>query len=210
MVSDTYLIPAMNTGPPFLHARRLPARWRYVTGLALLSLCVAGCAPPDPDELAKEVLATDPSFASVLEKRQELANRIDTYQRELALKRSTVEQTIQQMRQDLVASADAVRAKTEETKAKMEPYRKPLTKALAEAREELRAKQAQRAAIGRSISQLRKSLKRSSAASTDEERALQEVHADDMWRDAARIDQEMTAIKSYVRHLKIKLLLITL
>ena len=79
------------------------------TAAAALTLLLAGlmpgCAPADRDQWTKEVLAADPSFAGVLEKHRELANRIDTYQRELALKRTTVDQTIKQMRQDLAASA---------------------------------------------------------------------------------------------------------
>lgn len=178
--------------------------------MALASgLIVAGCAPVNRDELAKEALAADPSFASVLEKRQELANRIETYERELALKRGTVEQAIKQMRQDLAASAKAVRAKSAETKARMDPDRRRLIEALAAAGGELKATQARRTAIGRAISQVRKSLKSSSEAWTDEERARQDAHVEEMLRDAARIDHEMAAIKAHARLLKIKLLLIT-
>ena len=177
----------------------------------LVGLAAAGCAPPaDRDELAKEALAADPSFAAVLEKHRELASRIETYERELALKRSTVEQTVKQLRQDLAASADAVRARTAETQAKMDPDRKRLLQALNAAGEELKIAQARRAAIGRAISQLRKSLKSSSQAWTDEERTRQDAHVDEMLRDAARIDHEMAAIKIHVRLLKIKLLLIKL
>lgn len=180
-------------------------------GAALLvGLAAAGCAPVNRDELDKEVLATDPAFAFVLEKRRELANRIDTYARELALKRNTVEQTIKQLRRDLAASADAVRTRTAETKAKMDPDRRRLLRALGEAGEELQAKRAQRAAVGRAISQLRKSLQSSGEAWTDTERERQNAHVEEMLGDAARIDQEMAAIKAHVRLLKIKLLLIKL
>ena len=171
-------------------------------------LLAAGCAPVNRDELTKEALAADPSFASVLEKHRELVNRIETYERELALKRNTAEQAIKQMRQDLAVSAEAVRAKSAETKAKMEPDRRRFIDALAQSEGELKAKQAQRAAIGRAISQLRKSLKSSREAWTDTERARQDTHVEEMLRDAARIDREMAAIKTHVRLLKIKLLLI--
>jgi hypothetical protein len=119
-----------------------------------------------------------------------------------------VEQAIKQMRQDLAASAKAVRAKSAETKARMDPDRRRLIEALAAAGGELKATQAQRAAIGRAISQLRKSLKSSSAGWTDEERARQDAHVEEILRDAARIDHEMATIKAHVRLLKIKLLLI--
>jgi hypothetical protein len=177
----------------------------FVAGAVL-----AGCAPANRDELAKEVLAADPSFAAVLERRRELANRIDTYERELVLKRSTVEQTIRQLRQDLASSAKAVRAKTEETRTKLEPERERLAQALVRAAEELKAKRVERAAIGRSISQLRKSLTSSSVAWTDEERTRQAASADEMVRDAARVDHELATLKAHVRLLKIKLLLMKL
>ena len=68
----------------------------------------------------------------------------------------------------------------------------------------------ERAAIGRSIGQLRKSLTSSSVAWTDEERTRQAASADEMVRDAARIDHELATLKAHVRLLKIKLLLIKL
>ena len=195
----------MHANPSILSGRAAGLAAAFVAGIVL-----AGCAPANRDELAKEVLAADPSFALVLERRRELANRIDTYERELALKRSTVDQTIKQLREDLAASTKAVRAKTQETRAKLEPDRRRLTLALAGAGEALKAKQLERAAIGRSISQLRKSLENSNVAWTDEERTRQAASVDEMVRDADRVDYELDALKAHMRLLKIKLLLVKL
>ena len=174
----------------------------------LLAGLPAGCAPADRDQLAKEVLAADPSFAGVLEKHHELANRIDTYQRELALKRSTVDQTIKQMRQDLAASAEAVRSRSAETKAKMEPDRRRIADALRASAGELRARQAQRAAVGRELARLKKSLSRSGETALSPEQSGADPRLQDLLRDADRIDQEVALIKRHGRLLKIKLLLI--
>ena len=195
----------MHANPSILSGRATGLAAAFVAGIVL-----AGCAPANRDELAKEVLAADPSFAAVLERRRELANRIDTYERELALKRSTVDQTVNQLREDLAASTKAVRAKTQETRAKLEPDRRRLTQALAGAGEALKAKQLERAAIGRSISQLRKSLENSNVAWTDEERTRQAASVDEMVRDADRVDYELDALKAHMRLLKIKLLLVKL
>ena len=195
----------MHANPSILSGRAAGLAAVFVAGIVL-----AGCAPANRDELAKEVLAADPSFAAVLERRRELANRIDTYERELALKRSTVDQTVNQLREDLAASTKAVRAKTQETRAKLDPDRRRLTQALAGAGEALKAKQLERAAIGHSISQLRKSLENSNVAWTDEERARQAASVDEMVRDATRVDYELDALKAHMRLLKIKLLLVKL
>ena len=170
----------------------------------------AGCAPAGREGLTKEVLKADPEFSSVLEKYRELANRIDTFERELSLKRSTVEQTIKQMRKDLAATAATVRSKTDELKKRIEPDRQRLELALSMAGEELKTKRAQRASLGRSVTQLKKAVKTASAAWTEEERSRQEAQIQEMLRDASRLDQELAAMKEHIRLLKIKLLLIKL
>ena len=167
---------------------------------------VAGCAPANRDELTKEVLKADSDFAAVLEKHQQLASRIETYQRELALKRSTVERNIAQLRKDLVAAVASVRAKTADVKKKMEPDQKQLEGELTQAVTELREKQSQRAILGRQITQQRKTLQ----ASTASDQTRQEAQLNEILGDAKRLDHELTTIKAHIRLLKIKLLLIKL
>ena len=176
----------------------------------LLVLGTASCAPANREELTKEVLKMDPEFSAVLEKHRELTSRIETYERELALKRSTIEKSIAQLRKDLAAAAASTSAKTAEVKKRMEPDRQRLTLALSMSSEELRAKRIQRASLGRSIAQLRKALNNKDATWTEQERARQQGQIDEMLQDAARLDKEMDGLKQNARLLKIKLLLIKL
>ncbi|MBI2103980.1 MAG: hypothetical protein HYT90_00160 [Candidatus Omnitrophica bacterium] len=178
--------------------------------LALLAAGPGGCAPADRDQLAREVVAADPAFASVLDKHRELANRMETYRQELALKRKTVEDTIALLRKDLAAAAASVRSKTLEAKNRLQPERERLALSLSLAAEELRAKRAQRASLGRSIAQLGKSLGQQDVVLTPQERSRQQAQLDEMARDAARLDQELAAMREHVRLLKLKLLLIKL
>jgi len=176
----------------------------------LLMLSAASCAPAKREDLVKEVLKVDPEFSAVLEKHRELSSRIETAKRELELKRSTIERSIAQLRKDLAAAATSARAKTSEIKKRMEPDQQRLTMALSMSSEELRAKRIQRASLGRSIARLRKALNNKDAAWTSEERLRQQAQLDEMLKDTARLDGEMTGLKQHVRLLKIKLLLIKL
>ncbi|MBI4003726.1 MAG: hypothetical protein HY353_01775 [Candidatus Omnitrophica bacterium] len=178
--------------------------------MILLAAGLASCAPAKRDDLIKEVLKADPEFSAVLEKHRELSSRIETAKRELELKRTTIERNISQLRKDLAAAATSARAKTSEIKKRMEPDQQRLTMALSLSSEELRAKRIQRASLGRSIAQLRKALNRKDAVWTPEERVRQQAQVDEMLKDAARLDGEMTGLKQNVRLLKIKLLLIKL
>ena len=96
---------------------------RRFIGLILIAASLAGCAPIDRDKLTKEVVAKDPEFGAVLEKRKELASRIETYNRELAVRKSEVEKKIAQLRRDLVESSASVRSRSSEVKKRMEPDR---------------------------------------------------------------------------------------
>ena len=183
--------------------------WNQAAIIALL--VVAGCAKPvDREELTTQVLQADPEFSSVLAKHRELINRIETHGQELALKRSSIEHGIQQLRQELAQAAASVKEKTAELKKRIDPDRERLQLALTMSTEELRAKQLQRAGLGRSVTKLRKAAKNADANWTSKERSQQEREVDDRQRDMARLDQEMTAIKEHIRLLKIKLLLIKL
>ena len=178
--------------------------------VVLCCLWLAGCAPANREKLSKEVLERDPEFGQVLEKHRELSNRIDIYQRELALKRATVEQAIAKQRKDLSAAVASVRAKTADVKKRMEPDRQRLMLALSMAGEELRAKQGQRASLGRSLAQLRKAAKNDGVSWTTEERAGHDAQMQDILHDADRLDQEIAALKEHLRLLNVKLLLIKL
>ena len=183
-------------------------RWILI---GLLVCGAAGCGrPANREELAKQVLKADPSFAPVLDRHRELANKIDTYERELSLKRSTVQRTIDQLRKDLAAATANVRAKVVETKRRMAPEQERLQLALSMADEELRTKRVQRASLGRSISQMKKAIKSAGTAWSAQELDRQQAQMDEMLADAARLDQEMATIKAHVRLLKIKLLLVKL
>ncbi|MBI3082958.1 MAG: hypothetical protein HYY90_01115 [Candidatus Omnitrophica bacterium] len=182
--------------------------WTWILTLLVL----AGCSRPlNREQLAKEVVKGDPDFAWVLDKAQALSNRIATYERELALKRSTVERNIAQLRKDLVTATSNVKGKVAEVKRQMEPERRRLQLELSMANEELYAKRFQRASLGRSIAQLRKAEKTVQAAGTEQARARrQNAQLDELQRDAHRLDQEIAVIKGHLRLLKIKILLIRL
>ena len=180
--------------------------------LLLLCLCglLAGCSPPNRERLVKEVLASDPSFSSTLEKHREIANRIDTYKQELALKRSTSERAIAQLKKELAQATASVESKTAEAKKRLDPERERLTLALSMASEELRAQRLQRASLGRSIAKLKKVVSSAKDVWTKEERSRQDAQVQEMLGDAARLDREMITLNEHVRLLKIKLLLIKL
>ncbi|PIQ84165.1 MAG: hypothetical protein COV75_03475 [Candidatus Omnitrophica bacterium CG11_big_fil_rev_8_21_14_0_20_63_9] len=169
---------------------------------------LGGCAPANREQLTKEALAADPEFKAVLEKRRQLANRVETYEKELTLSRSIIEQKIAQLKQDLAAATTRARMKIIEVKRQMDPDRERLTVALTLASEELKMKRGQRAVLGRQMAQLRKTSKAPSL--TSEDRARYEQQLTGIQKDAGRVDQELAALKQHVRLLKIKLLLIKL
>ena len=160
--------------------RRLGAGSFSLCRLAAIVLVLGfvGCAPAKREDLANEVLKTDPEFSSVLEKHRELTSRIETFDRELALKRSTIERSIAQSRKELAAAAANTRLKTAEVKKRMEPDQQRLMLALSMSSEELRAKRIQRASLGRSMSQLKKALSSKDAVWTPQERAHQQAQLD--------------------------------
>ena len=183
---------------------------RALLGFVLL-LNFSGCGrPANREQLVQQVLKADPSFATVLDRHRELANKIDTYQRELSLKRSTVQRSIEQLKKDLAVATATVAGRVIETRKRLAPEEERLKLALSMADEELRAKRMQRASLGRSLSQLKKAVKNAGSAWSGDELARQQSHIDELLDDIARIDQEMATIKDHIRLLKMKLLLIKL
>lgn len=156
-----------------------------------------------------EVLGEDPEFAWVLERHRTIANRIETYERELALKRTTVEQNIAQLRKEFEAATEQVRKKIDETKQRLDPDRSTLQMALSQAQTELRAKQLQRSHLGRALAQLRKQ-GHGGSRSNESERDGHDAQRQEMLADSRRLDQEMTALRAHLRLLRIKLDLIRL
>ena len=195
---------------PHVWVRGAGLRFMRVLPLLLAFLWASGCAPANREELVKEVLKTDPEFSSVLDKHQQLASRIETLQKELELKRTTIQQSIKQLQKELATAAEHVKLKTADVKKRMEPDRQRLGLALSMAVNELREKREQRAQLGRSLAELKKASKNPHAEWTEKERTHHERQMDEMLQDAKRFDQEMAQLKEHLRLLKIKLLLIKL
>lgn len=172
---------------------------RRFIGLLLILGCFGGCAPVDREKLIKEATAKDPEFGSVLEKHRELTSRIQTYERELSVRRSEVEKKIGLLRKDLVDAAASVRTKSEEVKKRMEPDRLRLQNALTQTTIDLRIKREQRSTIGKEIAYLKKS---GQGQLADKEREL--------IKQASAMDQELASFKERIRLIKIELLLIKL
>ena len=171
---------------------------------------MVGCTPLKREDLVNQVLGEDPGFTQVLDKHRELATRIETCERELDVKRKAVERKIKQLRQELAEATAVARHKITEIKRLMDPDRKRIEQALSEASVKLRTAQTQRAALGRSISKLRQTLKDKQVNGTPKARAEQEAQGEEMLRDAKRLDHEISDLKEHVRRLKMKFLLIAL
>ena len=171
----------------------------------MIALGSAGCSPPtNPKVLRDEILAADPDFKSSLMKRDEVADRIGVFKRELELKRQEAEAHIAKLRQDLKVATDRVNQKIEREKGLLDPEIKNLELASGMASEELRAKRQQRASLGRSISQLRKALKQSGPQWSAKEHAQHDRELSDLIAEAQRVDQELSALSAHIRLLKMK------
>ncbi len=178
--------------------------------VCLMLLAVAGCAPRDRAQLATQVLEADPAFRVVLDRRDDYASRLETAERELALKRATIQRNIRKMREELLESERAVRRKKEQLRSLIEPDRRALEMDLDSALAELRAKGAHRASVGRAMSKLRKAVKEVGEVWSESERARQDDQLQDMVHDAQRLDKELAALKEHSRLLKLKLALVAL
>lgn len=176
----------------------------------LIVLLAAGCGRANRAELTKEVLAADPGFTAVLTRHQEILNRVQTYQQELALKRATIERSIVQSRKELADASANVRAKTDDLKRRMDPDRQKLELALGMAIEKQRALMAQRSSLMRQATQLRKAISGSAENWPAAERSQKQTQLDEMQRDADRLSQELATLRQHVRLLRTKLLLIKL
>lgn len=177
--------------------------------LLILAILVGimGCGQANRQALEKKVLEADPSFRAVLDKHEELTNRLETHQRELALKRDSIQQTIKRLRRDLTIASKRVRQKKAETRQLMNPDRARLRLSLTMAGEELRMVRQRAASLRRSTNSLRKSLKKDHEAWTDVERLAQQANLTQMEQDLERVTQEAKGLEEHVRLLKIKLLL---
>lgn len=154
------------------------------------------------ERMRHEVLKADPGFASALNKHDELADRIALLQRELALKKSTIDRQIEQLRKEYRDTKDQVQRKIVETGTTLKPDQQKIDLAIVMAGEELTTKRSQRASLGGSISRIRKALKEPSWAEADRRRLANEL--DDLLTSAKRIDQETAALSQHLRLLKLK------
>ena len=173
---------------------------------AALAASAVGCdwMPGRPEQLRKDVLAADPSFAPLLEKRDELANQIALMKQELELKRTQVERQIAQLRQELSGATAQVNEKIRSTKAELasEQDRVELDRSMG--REELKIKQSQRASLGNHISRIRKSLNDPNRQWAAADRKRMDHERGELLEETKRLDGEISALKQHLKLLDIK------
>lgn len=183
-------------------------RWFFCLGVCCL-LGIFSCSPINRDDMVKEILKKDPGFARILDKHRELGNRMATYERELTLKRSTMERKIEKLRQEMTEASVMAKQKIASVKPLMEPDRRRLEQALGASSQELRGLQSKRAQLGGIISRFKKTMEVQTPGDP-RLKVRQERDLAEMLQDAQRFQYEITAFKEHIRRLKIKLLLIRL
>ncbi|MBI3323943.1 MAG: hypothetical protein HYZ92_01525 [Candidatus Omnitrophica bacterium] len=174
-------------------------------------LASPGCGPAvSREQIQKEVLAADPAFLQTLQRRDELAAKIDLMERELALKEGQIDQQIAALRKEREQTHASVTEKIDKTRSVIKPFWERLDLDLSLAAEEQKSKRGQRAAVGHRISALRKALKGKQPAWTDEERARMDHDLTELAQETTRLDAEIAAIGQHLRLLKLKRLLLRL
>ncbi len=194
---------------PTPSSARRRGRWLSVW-LGVVLVGAGGGPPANPEKLREEILRADPSFNEALAKRDEQANRIALLERELELKRNQVERQISQLRNELKSVIAQVNEKSQKIRLLLKPDQDRLALAMNLATQELRAKRAQRSSVGTSISQLRKSLAKTTPPWPAAERAAMEHDLQDFLKDAERIDHELDGLANHIRLLKTKRILLRL
>ena len=185
--------------PTDFRSATLPLSW-----VAVVVLCLSASGCGDPQKRRQEALRADPQFAEVLEKRDQLADRITLLRREFAVKKHQVEGQIARLRQELTQARRQMDQKVQQLKAQLRADQERVALALSRAGEELRAKQSQRASLGRSISQLRKVLQDPSHQWTQADRTRMDRELDELLRETKRLDAELGDLDAHVHLLKIK------
>ena len=171
-----------------------------------------GCGQQVSEALRQEVVKADPQFAKVLERRDELAGRLALLERELALKKTQIDQQVAKLRKEFAETRLQVRQKVEQTKDLLKPEQERVRFALAMATEELKAKRGQRASVGRSVSQIRKTLqdKPQVSAWNHDDRVRLDAELQELLRETKRLDGEIDGLTKHLRLLKAKQALLRL
>ena len=178
--------------------------------VVLASAGGCGWKPADRHTIRMEVLKADPTFSGALETHDNVANRIDVLERELALKRTQVERHVAQLRNELRTATTKVERDSAGLRTLLNPVIESVELVFAMGVEELKTKRSQRASLGRSISRLRKTMKDARGQWSTSQRERMEHELAELQRETQRVDQELAALNEHLRLLKKKRLLLRL
>jgi len=183
---------------------------RVLSATLILGL-LPGCGKSS-EAMRQDVLKADPAFATVLQEHDALAQRMTLLERELALKKTQVDQRIAKLRRDVAEARQRVRQKVQQMEEQLKPEQDRLRFAMAMATEELKVKHSQRAGLGRSISRIRKSLQGNPSTPqwTAAEHTRLTADLQDLLGETQRLDREIEGLTSHLRLLKAKQALLRL
>ena len=179
--------------------------WSTLIVAILAPFLIGGCDQfQNQEKLRQEVLSADPQFAHVLQKRDQLADRMILSQREFAVKKGQLEGQIAKLRDELAQARRQADQKIRQSNGQLDADRQRLMLALSMAQEEFKAKHHQRDSLGRSISRLRKALKEPGSTWTNADRARMDRELAQLVEETTRLDQELQGLRSHLRLLKRK------
>lgn len=189
----------------------MPRPWSTLLVAVLVPFLIEGCDQfQNQEKLRQEVLSADPQFAQVLQKRDQLADRMTLSKQEFAVKKGQLDGQIAKLRDELTQARRQVDQKIRQLNSQLDLDRQRLALALSMAQEEFKVKQHQRDSLGRSISRLRKALKGPGSTWTNADRAKMDRELAQLLEETTRLDQELQGLRSHLRLLKHKQALLRL
>ncbi len=189
----------------------MPRPWSTLLVAVLVPFLIEGCDRfQNQEKLRQEVLSADPQFAQVLQKRDQLADRMTLSKQEFAVKKGQLDGQIAKLRDELTQARRQVDQKIRQLNSQLDLDRQRLALALSMAQEEFKVKQHQRDSLGRSISRLRKALKGPGSTWTSADRAKMDRELAQLLEETTRLDHELQGLRSHLRLLKHKQALLRL
>jgi chromosome segregation ATPase len=166
----------------------------------ILPLSFLGCGPQQkPEEIKAALVAFDPSFKVVLDKKSQIDSQVETMNGEFRAKQGEINSKIMELEEELKAERKELYAKTHDLTAQLDPERQRINLKAEELKVKLTGKEARASSIRSSIKNQKGLIDNKKLSLSTQEEAELQGNVEKAKQELAPLEEEITSLRREIQ-----------
>ena len=171
-----------------------------IAAAVIFPLSILGCGPQQkPEEIKAALIAFDPAFKVVLDKKAQIDSQTETMNGEFRAKQGEINSKIMELEEELKADRKDLYAKTHDLNAQLDPERQKINLKAEELKVKLNGKEARASSMRSSIKNQKGLLDNKKLSLSTQEQAELQGNVEKAKQELAPLEEEITSLRREIQ-----------